>query len=53
VGDGELVFEVPSFSSQAAVLEGLFHVEHGDFWLKDRTSNFEGYVFAVPDEGER
>jgi hypothetical protein len=53
VGERELVFEVPSFSSQVAVLEGLFHAEHGDFWLKDRASNFEGYVFAVPDEGER
>lgn len=52
-GDGELVFEVPSFSSQAAVLEGLFHAEHGDVWIKDRAANFEGYVFAVPDEGER
>lgn len=52
-GDGELVFEVPSFTSQAAALEGVFHAEAGDFWLKDRSANFEGYVFAVPDEGER
>ncbi len=53
VGDGELVFEVPSFTSQAAVLEGLFHSGAGDHWLKDRAGNFEGYVFAVPDEGEK
>lgn len=53
MGDGELVFEVPSFSSQTSVMEGLFHTENGDLWIKDRASNFEGYVFAVPDEGEQ
>ena len=52
-GAGELVFEVPSFTSQAAVLEGLFHAGAGDFWLKDRSQNFTGYVFAVPDEGAK
>ncbi len=49
----EIVFRVPSFPSQTAVLEGVFHVERGDFWLKDRAGNFEGYVFSVPDEDRR
>ncbi|MCK6551506.1 hypothetical protein L6R52_37060 [Myxococcota bacterium] len=52
--DGDqLTFPIPSFSSQIARLEGVFHVTQGDFWIKDRASNFEGYVFAVPDPWER
>jgi hypothetical protein len=52
--DGDrITFGVPSFSSQIARLEGVFRVTAGDFWIKDRASNFEGYVFAVPDPWER
>jgi hypothetical protein len=52
VKDGELRFEIPSFSSHAAIVEGVFYSSAGELYVHDHSGNFEGYVFAVPDEGE-
>lgn len=52
--DGDkVVFSVPVFRSQAGELEGVFYVKDSHWWIKDRSKNFEGYVFAVPDAGEK
>jgi len=53
--DGKPVvsFDIPTLSSDAGQLEGLFHCTgRGDFWWRDGSSNFRGYAFAVPDKHE-
>ena len=48
-----ITFDIPMLTAEAGRLEGLFHcATDGDFWLKDGSSNFRGYVFATPDERE-
>jgi hypothetical protein len=48
-----LTLDIPVLKGTAGRLEGLFHVEAaGGFWIKDGTTNFRGYTFAVPDQRE-
>lgn len=45
----QIVFSIPMLPSEIGRLEGVFHSTRGDYWLKDRSSNFRGYVFAIPE----
>ncbi|MBI4822281.1 MAG: hypothetical protein HY791_38835 [Deltaproteobacteria bacterium] len=49
-GKKSVVFEIPALGSDIGQLEGVFHsAARGEMWLKDGSSNFRGYSFAVPD----
>jgi len=53
--DGKRVvrFEIPMLRSEVGRLEGVFYAAaSGDYWVKDGSSNFRGYAFAVPDAQE-
>jgi hypothetical protein len=46
-------FDIPVLRSDIGQLEGVFHCDAGgDMWIKDGTSNFRGYDFAIPDNKE-
>ena len=51
-GQRTITFDIPTLGSDVGQLEGLFHVTDGGFWLKDGSSNFRGYTYAVPDNAE-
>lgn len=52
-GRPAVAFDVPVVKGAAGRLEGVFHVEtNAGLWIKDGSSNFRGYTFAVPDKLE-
>ncbi len=52
-GTPQLRFEIPVLKSDVGLVEGLFHAgADQDLWIKDGSSNFRGYAYAVPDQRE-